>query len=142
MATSVYKIHTCCEIVAIISSATFHPSHQKAFAIKLDSIIAQNLILGVKPIYSNSTGVSIDRIIPADGDCLNINDAGIWQISGGTSIDEGPAHSPKKNEWFYVFAYGSVGVLILLAIQTRGAYSYIGVKRDGDITWKQITVTT
>lgn len=81
-------------------------------------------------------------MIPVDGDCLNINDGGIWQISGGTTIDEGPAHSPKKNEWFYVFAYGSSGVLILLAIQTRGVYSYIGVKRDGDIVWKQITVTT
>ena len=80
-------------------------------------------------------------MIPADGDCLNINDGGIWQISGGTSIDDGPAHSPKKNEWFYVFAYGTSGVMILLAVQTRGAYSYIGIKREGDITWKQITTT-
>ena len=95
--------------------------------------------LGVKFIFGS---IPESRFIRADGDCLDINDGGLWQITGGTSIDDGPAHSPKKNEYFYVFAYGTSGVMILLAVQTRGSYVYIGVKRDGDIIWKQIMVTT
>ena len=96
-------------------------------------------LLGVKFIFGS---IPESRFIRADGDCLDINDGGLWQITGGTSIDDGPAHSPKKNEYFYVFAYGTSGVMILLAVQTRGSYVYIGVKRDGDIIWKQIMVTT
>ena len=96
-------------------------------------------VLGVKFLFGT---IPQNRFIPADGDCLNINDGGFWQIIGGTSVDNGPAHSPKKNEYFYVLAFGTPQVTILLAVQTRGTLYYIGVKRDGDISWKEIKVTT
>ena len=83
-----------------------------------------------------------NRYIPVDGDCLNINEGGLWQITGSATPGVGPEHSPSKGKYFYVFAFGTEGVAILLAVQTRMESAYIGVKRDNDIIWKPIMFTT
>lgn len=63
---------------------------------------------------------------------LDINEGGMWQISG-SDTEDGP-----DDGYYYCFVYGTNGVKIIIAVRTRLERMWVGCIRDAAVTWHNI----
>lgn len=73
-----------------------------------------------------------DNQTPSD-DALNITPStGYYIITSDTQ------NSPSPGKYFFCFAFGSIEVTMLLALETNLGTMYYGVKRNGSVNWAKV----
>lgn len=115
-----------------VTTASYFPTCADAAGTPGGVISAANLasVLGGINLFSKLS-MSDDRILTGKS-VLDINEGGIWQISGAET-QEAP-----DTGYYYCYVYGTNKVKIVMAVHTRLEKMWVGCIRDAAVTWHKI----